>query len=195
MRKLILVAAPLLAIALAMPALGGGVSEHIAVQDFSFTPGSLDRAVSSGVIGVSFDNGGNFNHTATSTSGMFGTGTILPTESYVVNVFGAGVYPYRCEFHPDVMEGTFRIRPTASASSIGEGDQVTIRVGGDGFKGIAYDVQRRRNGGDWVLVKEVIFNGTPKFTLQRAGVYEFRARTYFLENRSKWSPVRKVTVS
>jgi plastocyanin len=180
---------------LAAPASAGGVSYHIAIQDFSFTPASLDKPASSGVIGVSFDNGGNFNHTATSTSGMFGTGTILPTESYVVNVFGAGVYPYRCEFHPDVMEGTFRIRPTASASSIGEGEQVTIRVGADLLKGVVFDVQRRRNGGDWVLVKETSFDSTPTFTLNRAGVYEFRARTYFLENHSKWSPVRKVTVS
>jgi hypothetical protein len=93
------------------------------------------------------------------------------------------------------MIGAIRVRPTASDTSVSVGDSITLRVGADFLKGVVFDVQRRRNGGDWVSVRSDTFDPTPTFRLTRAGTYEFRARTelYLQGKRSQWSPIRAVS--
>jgi plastocyanin len=172
-----------------------GVGTVIAIDDFEFIPSTRTVPTVTGSFSLQFDNGGSFQHTATSDDGMFDTGQIASGESGVETIYGAGTYNYHCQNHVQ-MTGTVRMRPTASDTRVTVGASIDVRVGADFLKGVVWDVQRRRAGGEWQNVRVDTFDATPTFTMNRVGTFEFRTRTDFFkgENHSKWSPVRKVVV-
>jgi plastocyanin len=196
MRRTFVISATLIAAAmLAVPA-QAGAGTFIDVDEYSYSPAAKTAPTYHSTYFLSFENVGSFPHTATQDAGMFDTDTIGSGMSEQIGLQGAGAYPYHCEVHPTQMHGTFRLRPVASATSVSTGQAFTLRVGPDVVvKGYEFDVQRRRNGGAWVLVRDGIFNGTPSFTLSRTGTFDFRARTLFSNTpvKSGWSPIRTVT--
>jgi plastocyanin len=175
-------------------AAAGVACQHtIAVTEYAFTPAAKTTAVTDGV-GVCWRNDGELTHTATSNNGFFDTGDIAPAMSVGAWFYGSGTYAYHCTHHAE-MTGTIGIRPTLSDGSITLGQSVTLKVGSTIVKGWTWDVQRKRNDGAWVTIKDD--TGLPSFSVQpgRAGRYWYRARTMSGGNRSGWSPTRKLVVS
>jgi plastocyanin len=168
---------------------------HIAIDDFFFSPQTKTVPVASS-LPLEWDNGGSFAHTATSdVNGFFDTGQIPAGNTGVDSLAGAGTYKYHCTNH-STMHGTLKVRPTVSAASIGVGDPVTITFGIALQKGFTFDLERRRNGGDWITMRSQTDFSSATFTPSRTGTYDFRARTHNpLGKVSGYSPMRTVTVS
>jgi hypothetical protein len=82
----------------------------------------------------------------------------------------------------------------ADAASITLGDSFDLTVGNRFSKGIPWDVQKKFRDGEWRTFKEQTFGPTLTLTPARAGTVRYRARTWIGENRSGWSPARKVVV-
>ena len=87
-----------LLIAGAITVVGAGVALAIdvAMQDFSFSPQTLN--VSAGST-ITFTNTGEAAHTATADDGSFDTGTVDPGGSAGIRIEQPGAYPYYCRFH------------------------------------------------------------------------------------------------
>jgi plastocyanin len=194
-RSLALVAAVLALSVLALPA-HAGVAYHIAIPGFSFDPATKTVPVNTSM-SFSWDNGTSFVHTATSNvDGLFDTGDIAPSASGIATLFGAGTYPYHCERHPDSMKGTLKARPKASKITFAVGGSSTITYGNQFTKGVTWDLQRRRNGGDFVTIRMNSSQWSMTFSPTRAGTYDFRGRTHvFGGATSAYSPIRTVTVT
>jgi plastocyanin len=194
MRRLTVITLALTAgLVFAVPA-SASIGTIFAIDDFEYIPTTKTAPAVATSFYLQFDNGGSFAHTATSDDGLFDTGQIASGASAVEHVYGSGTYDFHCENHAQ-MVGTVKIRPVASDRNITVGESIELRVGADFLKGVVFDVQRSRNGGDWLNVRVDTFDATPTFTLNKEGIYEFRARTQFFKgDHSKWSPVRKVVV-
>jgi plastocyanin len=188
---------------LVLPILLGGVASagptppvHVAVDDFAFLPASKMVPVSTN-INIVWDNGGDFTHTATSNGGLgfIDTGDIAPGASGQTYLYGSGTYRYHCAYHSS-MTGEIKVRPTTSDASFAVGGSATITYGNPYSKGVTWDLQRRRNGGEWVTVRSFSLKSTLVFTPTREGTYDFRARTRdFSGDTSAWSPYRRVWVT
>jgi plastocyanin len=186
-----------LALTLSAPATAGEVPPaHVAIVEFEYLPATKTVNVSTN-INIVWDNGGDFPHTATSngTVNFIDTGSIASGESGQAYFYGSGSYPYHCELH-EFMTGAIKVKPTAQPSSFAVGGSSTVTYGNMFSKGVTWDLQRRRNGGDWVLVRSASSKASLVFSPSRTGTYEFRARTRdFDADVSGWSPIRKVTVT
>jgi plastocyanin len=196
MRRALAVCLALASLLLAAPA-QAGYSAYVAVTDFAYGPSTLSNPASQFTWSVGFQNGGAFYHSAVANGGMFDTDPIAPATTGGITIFGAGSYPYHCFFHPTQMHGTIKIKPVASASTVAHGDTVTIRYGADFLKGVVFDLQRKRNDGDWVTIASDTYAGAKDVMLKRAGKYRFRARTQYIggDSTSAWSPIRIVTAT
>lgn len=86
----------------------------VAIQEFSFTPATVNIAV--GTV-VRWSNQGSVGHTVTSDEGLFSSETIsagsedpyggsTPGGTYSRTFSEAGTFPYHCAIHPDQMSGT-----------------------------------------------------------------------------------------
>jgi plastocyanin len=196
MRRALAVCLALASLLLAAPA-QAGYATYVAVTDFAYGPSTLSNPATSYAWSVGFQNGGDFYHSAEANGGMFDTGPIQPATTEGISLLGAGSYPFHCNFHPTQMHGTIKVKPVASASTVAHGGTVTIRYGADFLKGIVFDLQRKRNDGDWVTIASDTYAPTRDVVLQRVGKYRFRARTQFLGGggTSGWSPIRIVTAT
>ncbi len=190
----IILFAAVLAMGAAWPA-AGGVPIHVTIDEYDFTPETKTFNVRAGPFSVGFHNDGAFDHTVTHNRGYFDSGDVASGNTVAVTLFGAGSYPYHCQNHPDLMRGTLNYKPAASDTEVGVGDSIDLLIGDPLLKGVAWDVQRRRNGGDWVLVADHTFDATPTFTFGRKGTFDFRARTVVKLGRTNWSPNRTVVVT
>jgi CSLREA domain-containing protein len=77
------------------------------IVDYAYQPTELTIHV--GEI-VEWENTGQVNHTATSTTGAWDSGTLAPGQKYQFQFTAAGNYPYHCLFHVD-MAGTIIVVP------------------------------------------------------------------------------------
>ena len=192
-------AALLLAVAslvLVVPA-NAGIGQFIGVDEYAYDPATDTIAQPTQTYFLVFENHGGTTHSAVSDGGMFDTKAIAPDGSSQISIQGAGTYPYHCAFHPARMQGVFRVRPKASDTVVGVGDSITLQIAPDAIKTLyVHDVQRRRNGGEWNTLRHGTGESAPTFSFQRAGEFEFRARSRiaFTEVHTEWSPLRKVTV-
>jgi plastocyanin len=144
-------------------------------------------------------NAGSLTHTATQDARLrfFNTGQLAPgATSGGVTMWAAGRFPYHCNIHPNLMRGLVKVPVNASAGAIGLGESVTIEMSSVfGFKGYTFDLQRKRNKGPWVLVREGVGSPSVDLTPKRTGRFRFRARVEKLNGaRSGWSPAAEVIV-
>ena len=94
------------------------------------------------------------------------------------------------------MTGTLRVRPIVDDPAIGIGESATISYTDTATKGIASDVERKRNDGQWILVVDHTFQTSFVFAPSREGTFLFRTRVYNVRDRaSDWSPKVRVVVS
>jgi plastocyanin len=80
---------------------GSHASAEVVIENFKFTPASLQVQAGQAVRFVNTDGA---NHTATSDGGAFDTGTLGRGGSIEVEI-PAGQHTYACRFHPK-MKGT-----------------------------------------------------------------------------------------
>jgi hypothetical protein len=162
--------------------------------DLAFTPKSAP-ALRGGKVVWSVQ--GSETHTVTDASGMglFDSGPVGPGGSYERSFVAAGVYPYRCDFHPD-MTGSVRV-PVGASPVVGlTTTSFTIRwASGPVGAGYAVDLQIKRPRASWVRWRrgQVVTEG--QFVPDRGpGVYSFRARLRGASGTSGWSYPVHVTV-
>jgi plastocyanin len=95
----------LIALAAVLPAVAAerdevSVIRRVRIVDFAFSPRRV-MAIS-GADRIGWSNVGNAPHTATSTTGLFDSGTLDPGERFLWTPPGPGTYDYFCEIHPDM---------------------------------------------------------------------------------------------
>jgi plastocyanin len=76
--------------------------ESVDIQDFAFSPDTLEISVGTT---VTWTNGDAAPHTATAEDGAFDSGSLATGDSYSFTFEEPGTYSYFCEFHPN-MQGT-----------------------------------------------------------------------------------------
>jgi plastocyanin len=180
-----------------LPANAQGVVVHIGIEDFDYLPRTKTVNVSTD-IHFAWDNAGSFTHTATSNggTGFIGTGDISPAATGEAYLYGSGTYRYHCYYHPSLMNGVVKVRPTTSDASFALGGSATITYGNAFSKGTSWDLQRRRNGGAWVNVRVDTLDPDIVFSPTRRGTFDLRARTHnFVDETSGWSPIRTLKVT
>lgn len=97
-----------------------GATHQVQIVDFAFTPATL--TISAGDT-VTWTNGDQVVHTATSTSGAFDSGDLAPGASFSLTFTTPGTYDYLCTPHPTmtgkivVVAAAEPAAPTASASA------------------------------------------------------------------------------
>ena len=110
------------------PAAAAGPTDfYLVVDDDGFhTPALLLQGQ-----GVQFVNHGELVHNARDTSGtaLFNTGDMTPPQSVSVPPLpGAGVYPYRCDHHPE-LKGKLKVPVLATPSRRGAGRDLPHPLG------------------------------------------------------------------
>lgn len=73
--------------------------EEIEMDDMMYSP--IDVTIDAGNT-VRFTNNDSVNHTVTGDNGRWGSGTMLPGESYVIRFSEAGTYTFYCSYHPEM---------------------------------------------------------------------------------------------
>jgi plastocyanin len=69
----------------------------VTIQDFSFSPTSL--TIKAGT-SVRWTNNGPSDHTTTSDTGIWDSGTFPAGASFTVTFSEPGIFPYHCAIHP-----------------------------------------------------------------------------------------------
>jgi plastocyanin len=82
-----------------------GDSATVTIRDFTFDPADIEVPAGSS---VTWQNEDDAPHTATADDGAFDTGRLDQGGSGGVTFDQPGAYPYRCDFHPD-MVGTVTV--------------------------------------------------------------------------------------
>ena len=88
---------------------------NVSIVDFAFNPQSTNVTAGDS---VKWTNNGSFDHTSTSDSGVWNSGTIPPGSSFTRQFSTPGIFPYHCSIHP-TMTASIVVNPT----SVGDGDQ------------------------------------------------------------------------
>jgi plastocyanin len=173
----------------------------------AFVPGSLNfdpdkvRVPVGGV--VRWTNTDVFvPHTATEDHGLWDLGGTYgapgpyqgfgPGES-VERAFEAGTHRYYCEVHPEPMRAVVEVPVTLRK----RGRRATARWSrGAPGEGLAFDVQRRRNGAPWRTLLEATTRRETTFRLGPRGTrWRVRARLRAADDEQRatdWSPVATV---
>ncbi len=86
------------AVAIQTPA--ASAANQIRIQDFSFTPPTLNVTVGTQ---VSWTNTGPSNHTVTANDGSFDSSTIQRNASFNFTFSKAGTFAYHCSIHPTML--------------------------------------------------------------------------------------------
>ena len=145
---------------------------------------------------------GASSHTVTDSSGMdrFDSGVSAPGSARFFVLFpAAGIYPYKCELHPN-MTGIVKVPIKVAPSSGVPNSAFTIEWSSvPAPSGYVYDVQIKRPGTkefvDWRLSRTA---RKTTFTADAGvGDYFFRARMRRLTNaaHARYSPARGITVA
>ncbi len=177
------------------PAAGQGT--QLSVQDFRFSP--TPAIVAQGTP-VTWHNNGPHTHTSTGDSplGLWATGNIAPGgTSPTVTFRAAGGFTYHCSIHAS-MVAVVRVPIIVSPMSGTTSTTFTLTLTSALANGFTYDVQRRvGTAGAWTIYRTAVTTRTVTFTPTATGTYAFRSRLVRTSNHaaSKWSPMKKVTVS
>ena len=87
---------------------------NVSIVDFAFNPQSTNVTAGDS---VKWTNNGSFDHTSTSDSGVWNSGTIPPGSSFTRQFSTPGSFPYHCAIHT-TMQATVIVSPT----SVGDGN-------------------------------------------------------------------------
>jgi len=83
-------------------------SAMVTIVDFAFTPKNITISLGQ-TVKWTYEPNGHYHHTVTSDTGLFGSGSIFPGDSYACTFNVAGVYGYHCSIHPATMKDNFVI--------------------------------------------------------------------------------------
>jgi plastocyanin len=175
-----------------------GANAQIGVQDYLFSPTPF--TVVQGTALTWHNNGGPHTHTSTGDTplGLWNTGNIAPNATSVAITFqAAGTYPYHCAIHPTLMHGIIRVPILVGPASGTTATTFTLTLTSAPASGFTYDVQRRLGTGAWATFRTGVTTATVTFTAPSMGIWGLRSRLVRTSNHaaSKWSPMKKVTVS
>ena len=174
-----------------------GASAQVGVQDYQFSPSPF--TVAQGTT-VTWHNGGPHTHTSTGDMplALWNTGNIAPNATSVAIAFrAAGTYPYHCAIHPTLMQGIIRVPIIVAPASGTTATTFTLTLTSALATGFTYDVQRRLGTGAWTTFRTGVTTATVKFKAPSSGTWGLRSRLVRTSTHaaSKWSPMKKVTVS
>lgn len=176
----------------AAPARGNGA---ISVRGFAFRPPTLK--VAQGDV-VAWTNRDPVSHTATSdAAGFFDTGTLSVDSGSTgqAEFVSAGGFPFHCVFHASMrgrVQVPLELEPTGLVIV---GTRVTLQLASEEIAGQSYDVQRRRDRGEWITLQVEVTSTKIGVRLKRTGRYSFRSRvTNEVGGTSLWSPRARITV-
>ncbi len=175
----------------------------------AFVPGSLgfdpvEVRVSVGGV-VRWTNTDQFvPHTSTEDHGLWrlsgSYGSPGPFEGYgpgesVERPFEAGTHHYYCEVHPEDMKAVVEV-PVTLKKKAGRPRATATWSMSAPAEGLAFDVQRRRNGGPWRTLLEGTTERRKSFRLGPEGTrWRVRARLHNHhepERATGWSPVASI---
>ena len=77
---------------------GPGVNQ-VFIQGMAFNPSSVTVSVNTSITWINKDA---VNHTVTSDTGLFDSGTLATNGTYSYNFTTAGTYSYHCKVHPSM---------------------------------------------------------------------------------------------
>jgi len=179
---------------IAQPA--SGTTAQVSVQDYQFSPTPL--TVAQGTF-VTWHNNGPSSHTSTGDPqlSLWTTGIIAPgTTTAGINFRAAGTYPYHCAIHT-FMHGVVRVPIIASPTSGTTATTFTLTLTSAVASGFTYDVQRRLGTGTWTTFLTGVTTRTVAFMAPSSGTWSVRSRLVRTSTQaaSKWSPLKRVTVS
>lgn len=97
----------------APPVPAAGVDWPVTIQEFSFQPSVRKISFGDRVV---WTNGGNTNHTTTSDTGLWDSGTLSPTLTFIRTFTETGTFTYRCTIHP-FMLGEIEVEPPPSTAT------------------------------------------------------------------------------
>jgi plastocyanin len=83
----------------------GAAANDIDIVDFGFSPKNLTVAVGTS---VTWGNTGQANHTTTSDTALWDSGTLSPSQTFSRTFATAGVFPYHCTIHTGMI-GTITV--------------------------------------------------------------------------------------
>jgi plastocyanin len=86
---------------------------QVTIYDNYYSPQTITIARGSTVTWV---NSGTMNHTVTSDTGLFNSGTLTPASTYSITFSATGTFAYHCQFHQG-MTGTVIVQETGGNSS------------------------------------------------------------------------------
>ena len=187
----------LLTLALQSPAFAA--TSQVTIGDPFFDPTVLNVKLGDSVFWI---NTGNAVH-STRTDYPYQLWNSPPMSSgqnFTYTFTAAGIYPYRCRFHPVLMRASIGVPDAAQPKRGAAGTQFTITVATiDAPAGFVYDIQMKVPGGaftDWMLgvtTASVTFDSTGMAT----GIYQFHSRLDRLSDGSDslYSPPSSITVS
>jgi plastocyanin len=169
---------------------------------FTFDPTPLALNLGDSVKWTNTSSGG-IQHTATSNTGFFNTGSVSPNQSSTKVFNYGGSFPYYCIFHGSPgqgMHGTINVPDKwLNTGTQHVGDVQRIRVAAVAApNGLAYDVQMKGPGdAAFHTYKSKAKTAVVKFTPADAGEYLFRSRVHRLSNNktSGFSPSAAVEIS
>lgn len=170
---------------------------QINVTNFQFQPSS--PAIRYGkTIRWNFNEG---THTATDRTGMglYDTGPRNSGTTFQYTFVAAGTYAYRCEIHPDAMNGSINVRMTVSPHTGTTATAFTFTWASTAAPlGFNYDVQVKTPGAaNWspLLTDEQNPSSSP-LQLGQVGTWRFRARIQKGEGAaSRYSPPLRVDIT
>ncbi len=88
---------------------GGGpvLTSDVAISGMAFQPASVQVSVGGT---VTWTNADGVNHTVTSNTGAFDSGSLSDGDTYSYTFNTAGTFPYHCSIHPS-MHGSVVVTP------------------------------------------------------------------------------------
>lgn len=95
------------------------------IYDNSYSPQTLTVPVGTTVTWI---NSGNSQHTVTSDSGSFSSGTLYYGSSYNVSFGTAGTYQYHCSYNGSAMSGTIIVTDGGSSNSTTNSLTATVQA-------------------------------------------------------------------
>lgn len=158
-----IVATPL-AIPLAEPP---ALVRRVTITDDGVIPGALIVFPSEAVV---WRNGGRNRHTVTADSGLFGSSTLIPGDTFRIIVPARpGDYAYHCIFHAYI-RGTLSVSSLrlAATDEADYGRRVTFRATAPRASAGAPARVERRTSGAWVPIGEGALDASRAFTVRSA---------------------------
>jgi plastocyanin len=179
-------------------------TKDVSITNFQFSPTPLAVAQGGSVLWTNNTTGTNHTSSNDTTNpdnttglGLWDSGVISPSSTFIFTFTAAGRYTYHCNIHP-FMTAMVTVKPNASPStgSLGTAFKITwATVAATG--NFVYDVQKRDPNGTFLDWMTGVTSRRTMFMPTATGTYSFRAR---LRNSStggasEFSPVKSIMVT